>query len=149
MISISSEEAILFRLLVAFFGEDQVIPHMSVRAVCGGTVPEFRNDSLSRDVQSSCHKSLEAWASEIKCLFTIVNHQSVPRMVIELMEDFSEVVDLQVLQRQRYLRPLLQAAGVPYVTMSQDEFSEITNPASKYDLFAFLKSKIEYFEAEL
>lgn len=144
MLDIAHNEAILFRILTAFFGEDRVVPQMSVLAVCGGEVPVLADSSLSAELERNCSKTLNQWARESKCLFTIVNHQNDPCLVIEFTADFSDIIDLRELERQRYLKPLLSAAGVPYIGMTAEEFSEIANPASKFDLFAFLKSRFEY-----
>jgi len=120
---------------------------MSVMAICGGALPELDDGSLFDEIEVNCNQSLDDWARQAKCLFTIVNFQNMPKMVIELLADFSEIVDVQELERQRYLKPLLKAAGVPYVIMTREEFAEITNPASKFDIFAFLKSRFEYSES--
>ena len=149
MVALDHNEAILFRLLASFFGKDRVIPHMSVMAICGGVLPQSLDSSFSEEVQNDFHKSVLEWARESKCLFTVVNTQDVPKLVIEFVSGFSEVIDLKELNRQRCTRPLLQAADVPYITVSPQEFSEFTNPHSSLTFFSFLQSKFEYSDAGL
>ena len=146
MIGIDGKEAILFRLLVAFFGEDRVVPHMSLIAVCGGSLPDSLDISSSADGTSGRVFDL---ARASKCLFTIVNRQDDPRMVIEFGADFDRAIDVRALERHRLMRPLLEAAGVPFVTVSQEEFSELTRPESEHGLLEFLKSKFEYSDSGL
>lgn len=143
MVTLTHEQAILFRLLVAFFGEDRVIPHMSAIAVCGGQLPQCLDLSALTALPGIGNGSLENWAQRTKCLFTIVNHADIPRLVIELVADMSSVVDVTDLERQRALEPVLQAAGVPYLRMSHRDLCELAAPGSKIGLCAYLE---QYFE---
>ena len=132
MIDLSLAEAKLFRLLASFFGKDQVLPHMSVMAVCGGSLPkEVVFDQID----------LRAWAKKNTCLFTIVDSQDDPKLVIEFFSGFEEAIDVREAEHQRYLRPILQAAGIGYVTMSNAEFDDMLDPGSSLDLVSFLKAK--------
>ena len=146
MVTIDSNEAILFRLLVAFFGEDRVVPHMSLYAVCGGRLPGDLSDSLCDNIEAGCKKTVADWARENKCLFTIVNNDDDPRLVIEFVPHFDDQVDLDRLERQRYMRPFLEAAGVPLLTVSESEFLDLTRPGSGFDLMALLQSRFEAIE---
>lgn len=134
MISISHNEAQLFRMLVGFFGEDRVVPQMSVNCVCGGALP---SEILRQE------RDLESWAHNCKCLFTIVDPQDNPKLVIEFMSDFKEIIDLKELEHRQYLPRVLGAAGVHYITISPAEFSEMLNPNSSLDIFTLLKAKFE------
>lgn len=151
MIEFSGHEAILFRLLVSFFGEDRVIPQMSIVAVCGGSMPESFEPAIragiDHELRASGENSLCNWAKRRKCLFTIVNSRDRPCMVIEFAPQFMEIVDLYELQRRRLLEPILFAAGVPYVQIDSDEFFAMTEPGSGVSIFSVLKSKVEDFNS--
>lgn len=143
MLDLSLTEAQLFRLLVSFFGREHVIPHMSVLAVCGGSLPtsiteseEFAKLGGNRDF------SIEKWASANRCLFTIVNREDLPKMVIEFFSGFEKYINAIEAEHQRYLPTVLMAAGVRYVTISEEEFSEMLDPKSSIDLRVFLESKL-------
>jgi len=134
MIALNLQEAQLFRLLADFFGRDQVIPHMSVMAVCGGALPER---IIAVDAQIS------GWARRSKCLFTIVDPQDIPKMVVEFFSGFECAIDVHEEEHQRLLAPILKAVGLRYVTISPSEFSELLDPHSALDLFTLLKAKVE------
>jgi hypothetical protein len=133
MIFIDVQEAQLYRLLSGFFGRERVIPHMSVLAVCGGELPNQVEDAAGK---------LRLWAQGTKCLFTIVDHQDSPKMVIEFFSGFERAIDPNEEERQRFLPTLLPAAGVRYVTLSWDELEELIDPRSSLDLLSFLEDKI-------
>lgn len=142
MITINHNEAVLFRILVGFFGEDRVVPNMSLMAVCGGELPSNVQRGVLSEIEKSSRLLAQQWASQSKCLFTIVNEQDDARLVIEFVPNFDGSVDVKQMERQRLTRPMLQAAGIPYLLMSQDEFSDITSPGSGFDFVAFLESRI-------
>jgi hypothetical protein len=132
MAEMSLAEAQLFRMLVSFFGEDRVLWSMSVRAVCGGDIPE----QCGLDGEE-----VESWVANDKCLFTVVDHDDNPKMVMEFSPDFSEFIEVDRLERQKKLPPLLGACGVQYVTISSQELVEILDPRGGLDFFSFLKDK--------
>ena len=139
MIEFTTQEAQLFRVLAGFFGTDQVIPQMRVIAVCGGSVPEACRQALSWDV--------DGWARQHRCLFTIIDSGSQPRMVIEFCEDGSTgVVDVAVLEHTRCLGQVLDACGIRYLTISHREFQELLHPDSDIDLVTFLGDKMGILE---
>jgi len=132
MAEMSLEEAQLFRMLVSFFGKDRVLWSMSLRAVCGGDIPEQVRASSSEQV---------AWAENDRCLFTVVDHDDNPKMVMEFSPDYSDYIEVDQLERQKKLPPILGACGVQYVTISSQELVEILDPRSSLDFFSFLKDK--------
>lgn len=133
MVFVDVQEAQLYRLLAGFFGRDRVVPHMSVLAVCGGDLPAEVSDASGR---------LKTWARGTKCLFTIVDADDTPKMVVEFFSGFEEAIDPSEEERQRFLPNLLPAAGVRYVTMSWSELEELIDPSSSMDLYAFLEDKV-------
>lgn len=134
MIDLSHNEAMLFRILSEFFGREHVVLQMRVIAVCGGELP---SGVVIQGVD------LLEWAKANKCLFTIVDANDEPKMVIEFFAGFEEAVDPVEVEHQRFLQPLLKAAGVSYVTISEDEFSEIVDPGGTLDFYSLLKAKVE------
>ena len=67
----------------------------------------------------------ENWAKNGQCLFTIVNKDQAPRMVVEFCNDFGSVIDSEQLEHKRMLAPLLKALKIAYVTFSEEEFDEV------------------------
>ena len=132
MVEMTLTEAQLFRMLVALFGRDRVVWSMSVRAVCGGALPAS---------VASSDAGLSGWAERDKCLFTVVDDDDNPKMVLEFAPDFSAYIEIEQLERQKRLPPLLGACGVQYITMSSSELEEILDPKSTIDLVAFLRGK--------
>lgn len=129
----SLQEAQLFRVLGGFFGRDRVVWNMSVRTVCGGSYPPGAED-IADDVGR--------WAEVSGCLFTIVDDDDTPKMVVEFAVDLKRCIDLQLLERQEHLPKLLQLCGVRYVVVTDAEFEEILDPNSSLDLTSLLKDRL-------
>ena len=142
MIALDNNEAILFRILTSFFGRDRVIPQMSVLAACGGEIPEHK---YKEEEQPAVAK----WAKQKKCLFTVVNEDDAPKLVVELGVDAKSTIDLAELDKQEQARPLLSAAGVPYIVLSKKELSFITDPEGPSNWMHLLQSKFEEASADI
>jgi hypothetical protein len=132
MSEMSLSEAQLFRMLVGLFGRDRVVWNMSVRAVCGGCYPTEAGDSPD---------GVAEWAEVEPCLFTIVDQDDAPKMVIEFAPNFSLYVDVKQIERHQRLPAMLDSQGVRYISVTQAEFSDMTDPKSSLDLISFLKDK--------
>ncbi len=136
----SLQEAQLFRVLGAFFGRERVVWNMSVRTVCGGEYPAIGGESES---------SVARWAEVAGCLFTIVDDEDDPKMVVEFAIDHTtRCLDLDLMERQRRLPELLGNRGIQYVMLTADEFSEILDPNSSLDLVAVLQDRLGLIEAD-
>ena len=136
MLDFTLDEAQLFRMLAGFFGRERVVPKMRVVAVCGGTVPDctgFLNGG------PATQDTMEEWARKNKCLFTIVDHDDNPKMVVEFMDPVGETLVVSELEHRQYLQPMLAEAGVSYVTISAEEFTELTDPEGTLDLFSIFR----------
>jgi hypothetical protein len=132
MAEMSLNEAQLFRLLVGFFGQDRVLFSMSVRAVCGGDLA-----TLSHLLDDET----KAWAERNRCLFTVVDAEDDPKMVVEFEPDFSNFIEVDQLERKSRLPALLKASGVQYLTITGEEMGEILNPNGTIDLVDVLKDR--------
>ena len=129
----SLAEAQLFRLLTGFFGEERVVWSMSTRAVCNGElVCDERGTYAAR----------EPWPVRDKCLFTVVDYDSMPKMVVEFAPDFSQFIEVDQLDRQEHLPRVLEGFGIQYVAISQQEFGEVVDPNSSLDFVTLLQDKI-------
>lgn len=139
MIALSHSEAILFRMLAGFFGKDRIAYGLSLMAVCGGELPTneeaFGGAKISADMRE--------WAKRNKCLFTVTDHDDNPKLVVEFFSDRTDAIDAEALEHQQFMKPLLQAKGVRYITISDDEFAEITDPRGHMGFFDLLRAKVE------
>jgi hypothetical protein len=133
MSEMSLEEAQLFRVLGSFFGRDRVVWNMSVRTVCGGVLPPQAGEG-----PDSC----APWVNAAGCLFTIVDEDDAPKMVVEFAIDHSQCIDLELLERQNQLPKLLESYGIRYVVVTDSEFQEILDPRSSLDLVSLLKDRL-------
>jgi hypothetical protein len=133
MSEMSLEEAQLFRILGGFFGRERVVWNMSVRTVCGGSFPP---------VSAAEAGDVGRWANAAGCLFTIVDADDVPKMVVEFAVDLSRCIDLQLLERQQQLPGLLESCGIRYIVVTPSEFQEILDPRSSLDLASLLKDRL-------
>jgi len=147
MTLLDGNEAVLFRLLVAFFGEDRVIPHMSLHAVCGGGLPADLSADIRGEIEKLSSRKATEWARGSKCLFTIVDQQDSPRLVMEFFQNFDRVIDLTDLHRRRMMPAVLSAARILYVTISADELGDIMDPGLDYGLADFLQTHLDLTES--
>jgi len=132
MTEMSLPESQLFRMLVSLFGKDSIVWNMSVRAVCGGEYPEANGQT--RD-------EIAGWAEAASCLFTLVDGQDNPKLVIEFAPDFASYIELKEMERHQRLPAVLEARGIQYVSMSRAELEEMMDPSSSLDLISFLKDR--------
>lgn len=93
------------------------------------------------EVGAVCDAETKAWAERSRCLFTIVDGEDEPKMVVEFAPDFSSYIEVDQLERQSRLPLLLKSRGVQYLTISGDELNEILDPRSSLDLVALLKDR--------
>jgi hypothetical protein len=127
----SLREAQLYRLLGHIFGPDRIVPRMSVLAVCGGTLP------------TGIPESWVHWARDSRCLFTIVDAQDEPKLVVQFFSGFHDSVDPLEEEEQKYLPDIFARAGISYATISDREFSDILDPGIAFSLCDCLQSQIE------
>lgn len=132
MAEMSLDEAQLFRLLVGFFGKDRVLFSMSVRAVCGGDLSAL-SEALDDETRS--------WAERNRCLFTVVDDDDDPKMVVEFEPDFSSYIEVEQLERKSRLPSLLKANGIQYLTITGKEMGEILDPNGTMNLVDLLKDR--------
>lgn len=149
MINMSLQEAQLMRILSAYFGSDRVIPQMSVMAVCGGQIPEFihtKNSLIKNSFNTQNHLcsdlEIEQWARANKCLFTILDHNDNPIVVFDFSSDFSKDVDLKHLENEKYLKPLLNALGIKFISFTQAEFNSALSSEEDFDFVGLVESKV-------
>ena len=126
-------EAQLFRILSGVFGKDRVIPRVGIGTVCGGEMP---------DLPPARYPNYEAWAKDFRCLFTIVNHEDDPCMVVEFFNGFSVAVDPREAEREHYLPSVLKCRNIHYITLSHEEFDEILAPENDFSFLQLVECKI-------
>jgi hypothetical protein len=133
MIEMSLHEAQLFRMLESFFGRDRVVWNMSVKSVCGGEYPGRAEESEA---------AIARWAEVSGCLFTVVDNNDNPKMVVEFASDLTHVIDVAQLDRQQKLPKLLEQQGIQYVLVTLEEFAEILDPNGSLDLLSVLQDRL-------
>ncbi len=129
MISLELHEAQLFRLLVTVFGKDRVVYNMSLNTIC----EENAAQGLSR----------ESWWGQYKCLFAVTDERFSPKLVVDFVPGFNGVVDSEYLARRENAKSTLNAHGVHYIGITQEEFDRIRDPEEDFGLFQLLELKVE------
>jgi hypothetical protein len=119
----------LLRLLSAFFGVDRVLYGMSLLSVCGGE-------------EAGIGDADKSFARGRKCLFTVVDYDDSPRMVVELLPGKGTVVEMDYYDRQAFVEESLEQAGIRYVTVSVDEVDGVSDPDTPLDLCSLLINKL-------
>jgi hypothetical protein len=88
------------------------------------------------------------WVDHAGCLFTVVDEEDSPKMVVEFEPDFSRFIEVKQLERHQRLPTLLESYGIRYIAISNDEFRDMTDPRSSLDLISFLKDKFGIHESD-
>lgn len=113
MIALSLEEAVLLRILESIFGHGQVIPNMSLCAICGG-------DEAKRNSEPY----------KMQCLFTVVDPDDMPKLVVEFTETNQNTIDLSSYNRIEIIEPILAEHQIRYMVISREDYSDLTHPAA-------------------
>lgn len=130
------EEAQLFRMLTDLFGRDQVLFRMSALTVCGGQVDAVPH--ILRDGFASASE-LSRWAARQTCLFTVVDGNDSPKLVVEFAEEFRDIVDPILEEHHRILPMLLEGVGVRYVRILRAQLHAMLDPGTNYNLVMMLE----------
>lgn len=133
-IQLSQQEATLLRLVSGIFGVESVAVNCRVSLVCGGTYPGELYGEFPH---------LERWARTNRCLLTVVDPDDSPALVIELFSGHGDTIDIDEMEKQRYLAALLSAKKILYITVSDDDLRLATDPDSGKCLSDILHEKIE------
>lgn len=119
-------EAQLFRMLSALFGEDRVVPHMSLAGVLGGE----QLDSATRE-----------WCADQRCLITIVGHDDEPRFVLDFAAIEGDVIDPDRVELHRKGAELLARFGIHFFSMHEEDFQALITPGTGFTL-------VHYFDEQ-
>lgn len=132
MIALDINQTQLFRLLQDIFGASRVIPLIRLKALCGGGLPEV----------SDCRLDKEDEHENIKCLFTVVDKDDEPKMVVDF--DAKDLVEIDVYEfnKQEVVKKYLREVGIKYLLIENSEFEDILDATKDITLAACLNSKI-------
>lgn len=134
MVQLPLHEAQLFRVLVGIFGLDNVMYSMSILAVCGGVVPDVLRDRF--------HTEAESWAKKHKCMFTVIDGNGTPKLIVDFSATARGIIDVSLLEQHNVSRGLFAKLGLPYVTVSEEEFNLALDSDEENGLVELLHSKI-------
>jgi hypothetical protein len=132
MINLNLEEVKLMRILTSLFGVERVVPQMSVLSICGGALPELYSQN----------PKIHNFSKRGKCLFTVVDNQDQPKLVVELHSGFKEAVDPVEAEHLSILPELFTACGIKYVSIDCEELDLICDRSSGLDIISLLNQKI-------
>ena len=140
-------EAQLLRILSSFFGEDKVMFGMSVLCICGGSLshqlPKYLEiNAYGNETQKISLEKVSFWAKEQKCLFTILDHNDDAKLVIDFEFKRGNTVDVKMLESQKIIPIILNASGIKYLTITEDEFIDITEYSANYNIVNLLNEKL-------
>jgi len=111
MIDLTQKEVHLYKILVTLFGKENVIPRVTVKTVC---------ENLP-DTASFFPKELEG----VQVLFTVVNDDDAPKLVVEFAPEISEVVDVYALEREKKIVHLLNACQIRYISINDLDYQDL------------------------
>jgi len=130
--AIELREAQLYRILMDVFGRERIVPQARISFVCSGELPELCPEM---------NPGYAEWAERFRCLFTVVNNEDEPRLVVEFLSDFTDFVDIREAERDRYLPEVLRQQGIHYMTVSNAEFGELLSAESGLHFLHLMETK--------
>ena len=74
-------------------------------------------------------------------LVKLVDADDSPKLVLDFEALNDGTVDPEKIEYHRVLRPVLDAAGIRFLTITNDEFSELLRPAGNLDLLGFFQDR--------
>lgn len=132
MIDLTQREVLLFKILISLFGKENVIPKMSLKAVC------------ENSVETASLMNLED--AQLQLLFTVVNNDDVPKLVVEFAAETSKYVDLYSLEREKKVRQFLSSHSIRSIHISEGEYDDLIRSASDRDFVVkFFQDKCGLF----
>lgn len=127
-------EAQLLRLLSDTFGADQVIAKASVSMVCSGQIPKLSEQD---------YPGFEMWSKKFKCLFTIINNQDEPCLVVEFFGGFAGDIDPFEAEREVFLPTVLKSKNIFYFRVTEEDFRTLIDPDMPVSLLDLLSDKYD------
>lgn len=126
-VHLDSKQAILLRLLTKVFGKDNIVFDISLWL-------------LLQDFEHDAHNNTDF--KNYKCLFTILDKSSTPKMVVNFdpLYDKESFIDVKELEKHKILEDTLKKVSVTYIVINKDDFEELTHPkhpVSIVDLFNY------------
>ena len=107
-------EVKLFRILTAIFGTDKVIYNMNLRTVVDSLPCKDEKLPLGTNPFEG-----------VKCLFTIVDYDDLPCLVVSFEQDLnSDIVDLDLIENTKVLSSILPQMGVKFAKITEFELEE-------------------------
>jgi hypothetical protein len=131
-LDIELREAQLYRILMEVFGRERIVAQARISFVCSGKLP---------DLCPEMNPGYAEWAERFRCLFTVVNNEDEPRLVVEFLSDFTDFVDIREAERDRYLPEVLRQQGIHYMTVSNAEFGELLSAESALHFLHLMETK--------
>ena len=119
-------EAQLFRMLTTLFGEERVIPHLSLSMVLGA-------QELDADTRN--------WAAQQRCLLTIVGKDDEPRFVLDFAAIEGEVIDPSRIELHSRGAELLTKHGIFFFSMKDLQFQRLISSGPEFTL-------VHYFDEQ-
>ena len=126
-VHLDSKQAILLRLLTDVFGKDNIVFDISLWLL----LQDFENIA-------SDNKDFK----KLKCLFTILDKNSTPKMVVNFdpLYDKEKYIDMKELEKHQILENNLKEVNITYLVINKDDFEGLTHPkhpVNIVDLFNF------------
>ncbi|MCB0336928.1 MAG: hypothetical protein KDD62_11510 [Bdellovibrionales bacterium] len=137
MLNFDAHQAQLLRLLSEFFGDTNVIPQMSLAAVFADC-----NEAAQEKLAAIALARTPDWSRTEKCLFTIVDTDGTPKLIVELFADDGNTVDLLLLDKQEQLEVLCREAQIHLAIFGYHELAQILDPSSGMSLLSCLSGKV-------
>ena len=132
---LSPVEVLLFQQLRELFGQDRVLPRLRVSMICGHQYPAQVRDSVP---------NIEIWSRENSCLFTVIDGNSDPKVVIDRFDGFEESIDFDQVEHQKYLPALFSELGIHYITISSEELQLVCRSGNREGLCETLQKKLQH-----
>lgn len=116
----------MFRMLSALFGQDNVIPHMTLAGVLG---------------EENIDDATKKWCAGQRCLLTVVGRDDQPRFVLDFAAIEGNVIDPTRVELHRRGKEILARHGIFFFAMMSDDFDALVTPGTGFTL-------VHYFDEQ-
>jgi hypothetical protein len=140
MINLDLRQAQLFRMLSTLFGEEQVLPNLSLRMILGSCEGVDVSIFSAEGVSDSAPAVIPTKADlDRRCLFTVLDDQDKPRVVVDFSGFGDSFIDADALKRHEVIQRVLGSVGLKFLLIHPKDFESILDRDSETTLVGVLQ----------
>jgi hypothetical protein len=137
MVHLEVHQAQLLRMLAALFGEDQLLVNLSLRMVIDSC------EDMQQAVREGVCSAAGSPVLDTKCLFTIVNGNDRPQLVVDFSGFGESYIDAAALKQNEAIERVLAEAGIKCLFIHPKDFQAILDKDAETTLVSVLQGLLD------